>query len=232
MKNSVAYIFYIICALSAINLLIAFAHAQIKPFFWSSPDVSASNSTIANQHDLSSVGAVLIDDSSASTQTTRIDCAQSKIWIPAPTSCFNTVERVNNGFCLFDDVAVYSSIGETRSFARASIVNRINGDFFCSVTVTDNPRDSSQYPIRIKTQNSLLEKYATNWSEMKKIGDLNGMYFDFPQRKCFAFYKPGPAWRVGYLYVVRAYICGDKNKGSISENEIIHFALLIKVKEE
>ncbi len=54
---------------------------------------------------------------------------------------------------------------------------------------------------------TVINPNAGNWGEIIHVGKATGLYFDFPERHCFAYFLFGRRWQGGYDGSVQGFVC-------------------------
>lgn len=83
----------------------------------------------------------------------------------------------------------------------------------------------SDFQVTFKTALRIF-RWARNWQPLTKVGGAVGMFFDFPRRHCFAFYKLGPRSPYntsGFTVTYDGYVCGARGKSPITNKQITSF---------
>lgn len=159
-----------------------------------------SISTLAG---IAALGLVL-SPTEAAAQWKDIDCSASKIAMPGMACRQGPSDSGSSGQCSFDSYVTFGTQKGVyfNSFIYVALVQR------CWATAPT----AARFEQSMKN-NGWIKANGKEFAEVRAFQAGYAMNFTTDKnRKCIAYYQPGPARQTGYAYTQTGYVCGPANR--------------------
>lgn len=135
-----------------------------------------------------------------------IPCSQSRLELPGLSHCATAGPMRTEGSSWGVAVTLYGTEGSSAGVYTNLLL------YWPPAGVVMDQYNNARAIEAIKEFNSVTLEKATDWGDLRSIGNTSYMQFKIGGQGCIGFDHPGPLQGVGYAWHLSGYRCGDRGK--------------------